>query len=144
MAEVPYDPQDLKQMLARVVGVSPDECDRKQTIAAYEFVLRQSWSDMEMLVGKMGARAIVEHSVGRAARARPTVGLVSVTDDGPDISPLMAQHEAGTEACLCLLELCMVIFSTLIQLTGEVITGPLLEKIARERGTDAGTDRRPQ
>ncbi|MCL4532030.1 MAG: hypothetical protein M1582_02375, partial [Actinobacteria bacterium] len=137
------DPQAIRHMLALVAGISPEECDREETVAVYEFVLRESWIDMEALVGKMGARAIVEHSVGRAARERPAVGLVAVTENGPDISPLLAQYQAGAEACRCLLELCTVVFLTMIQLTGEVIAAPLLEKIARERGTDAGTGWRP-
>lgn len=139
MAGVPHDPEALKRALALTIGVSPDECDSGQIVAEYEFLLHQSWNAMEPLVGRMGARAITEHSIKKAAKDQPAASLVAVTENGPDISALLARHRDEPEACLSLIELCTAVFLTMMELTGEVIAAPLLEAIARERGTDPGT-----
>ena len=128
------DQQPLDHVLLDALGIDPEDCDQPQAMDSYRFALMLCWERMVPIVGAMGARAIVEHCIRRVSKNRPRVALLTVTHDGPDLSSMEAQpsEEDRREACIGLKELCVVVFQTLGDLTGDVLV-PLLLREIRER-----------
>lgn len=128
------DPQSLDHILLDALGIGPEDCDQPQAMDSYQFALMLCWERMVPIVGAMGARAIVEHCIRRVSKSRPRVALLAVTHHGPDLSSMKAQasEDDRREACASLRELCVVVFQTLGELTGDVLVPSLLREI-RER-----------
>lgn len=135
MPAVPRDLEGLKQALTDALGITSSEPD-EQLVQAYRLTLCLGWERMEAIVGPLGARAIMGHAVKVASRRQPLVALVSVHDDGPDLSALEAHalQEGYQEVCDDLKELCAAMLQTLLELTGEVLAAPLLQELRNHRG----------
>ncbi len=137
MSTVPDDPKILEETLVSALGITPEQPAERQT-AVYQRALHLCWERMENVVGRLGAKAIAEHAVKLASRRQPQIASMSVTESGLDFSPLMAEASRnGYEGVgNGLRELCVAVFRTLVELTGDVLAAPLLEEFKRQAAGD--------
>ncbi len=133
MASPPGGLESLKQTVYETLDILSERCGNSLG-HHYRLALRSSWERMEMVVGTGGAVAIVRHAVKVASRQRPEIALVTVGDAGPDLSPMEQKiSQAGPEdSCACLRELCLAVFLTLAELTGDVLLSPLLKELREQ------------
>lgn len=135
---VPSEPEALRQAIVGALGLSGDGCVDAGAAEGYRYAVRMAWVRMERVVGRMGASAIIEHAGKAAARRRPRVALVTVGEEGPDLSPL--EDVDPTSACESLEELCVATFRTLVELTGDVVSSQVLDDLRAWRSGGPRTE----
>ncbi|MBI2953851.1 MAG: hypothetical protein HYY30_06025 [Chloroflexi bacterium] len=119
----------LKQRLG-----SAENC--AQVIDGYEAVLASIWSFTARLLGEGGARAVMVRAGQLAARDVPMVQQVRVKENGVDFAEFRALAAAKNcsthEVMDALTTLAAMIFRTLSELAGDILTEPLLQYLEHE------------
>lgn len=131
LVPLPPDRTALRAALQVAVKSAQADGDPHRAIDFYRFALGLSWTHMSRVVGTLGARTIADHAARVASRKCADLKLVDVSDRGldftsflsPDVNPDPVNQQA------CMEELCLSVFGILGELTGDVILGPLLEKL---------------
>lgn len=129
MAGSHRDPQTLGNAISSALGIG-DDTPPTQATQIYRGALQRSVEQMEQLLGRLGAQAVVNHSIRITSNSRPEVAVVKMSEGKVDISELEAMARASTESPalhLHLEALLLTIFVTLNELTGNVITSLLIE-----------------
>lgn len=114
-----------------ILGLGPEDCGQEDVLDSYRLLLHRTWERMVLLVGPLGARAVMQHAVKVASGRHPAIAAVAVAEDGPDLSKLekSASPEQSEVHCRGVRDLCVATFQTLTELTGDVVVGPLLRKM---------------
>ncbi len=135
MTDLPSGPEELRELLRGLLGTKADGCDRNPKPDAYLFTLSRCWDRMEMLVGPMGARAILDHSISLAAKQHPWVTRLAVEDASPGPPGLGMDRSLADQQELCsgLEQLCVKLLQTLVELTGNVVVGPVLAELGQRQ-----------
>ncbi len=130
----PKDPERVASALRGRLGVY-QTCP--ELLDAGEALLQLVWSTSAQLLGEVGARAVLLRSVRSAAAHTPLALTIRVTDRGVDFGEiralLLSTQCDSDEVLTAVTEVGVAVFGTLEQLTGGVISGPLLQRI--ETGT---------
>lgn len=94
------------------------------------------WQFIASLVGDGGARAIIARAAHLSAAHAPLVQCLRVTDGGLDFSDLRQRFDEPDyslpHVANAFVHLSVAIFQVLSELTGDVITRPLLAQIERQ------------
>lgn len=125
----------------RVIELLKSRLSDKRTCSAlideYEEVLRSIWIYIARLIGDAGARAVLARAVKVAGREAPLVQTLRVDEDRTDFSGLRDHVDrvgcTPPEVMNALASLGASIFRTLFELTGDVLTEPLLRHLEEDR-----------
>ncbi len=114
---------------------NPDTC--LAAIDAAESLIKHIWEFNSRLLGDGGARAVLARAVSLAVADAPLLQKVTVNKKGLDSSQLREHVEnAGCDAGEVLnsfIHLGEMIFFTLADLTGDLMTAPLLQQLERDK-----------
>lgn len=126
----PSNGERMNQMLKARLE-SKETCS--EVIDAGEEVLSSAWVFMAQLLGEAGATAVLVRSIQLAMRTSPMVRKVRPLGRGVDFGELRQYvDEVGytrAEVLEAFLRLGEMLFQTLSDLTGEVLTEPLLRHL---------------
>ncbi len=129
------DRTSLLQALHSVMGPGQADPDPQHAVDFYRSALTLSWTHMSRVVGVMGAKTIVDYGTRVASRKFSELKLVGVSDEGMDFAALLSSDsgaDPGNRAA-CMEELCLTVFETLRELTGDVIVAPILERLKEQQ-----------
>lgn len=134
METPPRDTEALRESLDAALGLTSPQSNHEHLLRSYETALAKCWARMDRTVGQVAAKAIVDHSIKKAARQRASVSLASARDGGVDLSALWARlKDDPNEAASAARDLCVMVYEVLAELTGHVLVSPLLAELAEDR-----------
>ncbi len=126
----PRDPERVASALRGRLG-SYQAC--ADLLDGGEALLQLVWMSSAQLLGEAGARAVLLRSIRSAAARVPLAMMVRVTDHGVDFAEIRAYLQTAgcdtDEVLSAVTEIGVAVFGTLEQLTGGVISEPLLQRI---------------
>jgi hypothetical protein len=126
-------PRDYERVASALRGRLGHLQTCPELLDAGEALLQLVWGSSAQLLGEAGARAVLGRSIRTAAARVPLVASIQATDRGVDFTKVRAYlQDAGCdndEVLSAVTEVGVAVFGTLEQLTGGVISEPLLQRI---------------
>lgn len=106
-----------------------------EVIDGFDEVFRSIWTFTARLLGEAGTRAVLNRALQLAVRDTPMLQSVRVNEREVDLGNLRARAADPdcemAEMFAAILGLAVKTFDTLADLTGDVMTGPLLNHLGR-------------